>query len=289
MINLATYQHPSSSFLQAVIDSKRKGRNEVAPYYKDRIILLVPRLIPAYQEYDSAFSQLTLHTVIAKVSFNSLEKADALKLYNYNSKPFTHLKNLIISRPNNYEINTCQYCTINSINTLDHIMPKDDYPEFAVHPKNLIPACSQCNSYKTNKWLNGGIFEFLNPYFHYLPLQQFLFANINYTNNTFEVSFYLSNPNNTIDAALFSIIQNHYRNLHLLERFKSKANEIISEFENTIIGNLTRLNLFDALHCARTTVQLEQARLGFNHFEAIIKLELCNGVAFQQYCKVKGY
>lgn len=72
-------------------------------------------------------------------------------------------------------MDTCQYCTLNSVNTLDHIIPKENYPEYAVHPKNLFPACSQCNSKKSNKWLdNNNNFEFINLYSHDLPNLQYL-------------------------------------------------------------------------------------------------------------------
>lgn len=289
MINLTSYQKSSASFLTLVINSKRKGKDETPPYYKDRILNLSPIILQAYSIYDTAFLYNNLHTVTSNINFSDSQKSDALKLYKYDTRPFTILKNAIITRPNNYELHTCQYCAINSINTLDHIMPKDDFPEFAVHPKNLFPACSQCNSYKSTKWMTNGVFEFLNPYLHLLPSEQFLFASVNYLNNTFDVSFYLNNPNNIIPSYLFNIIQNHYRNLHLLDRYRKESFKIISEFENTIRGALTVQSLNDALNCARITVQLNQAQFGFNHFENILKLELCNGIAFRQYCQAMGY
>lgn len=289
MIKLIGYQHCSIDFLNKVVGSKRLRQNELPPFYKHRIIDLIPMVSPAYQVYDIAFLQNQLHTVTASVSFTPDQKADALQLYDYSTKPFTILKNAIITLPNNYEVYTCQYCTIGSINTLDHIMPKDDYPEFVVHPKNLIPVCSQCNSYKSEKWITNGIHEFLNPYLNILPRDQFLFANINYVNDTFEVNFELRNPNFAIPIYLFNVIQNHYRNLHLLERFKNQSSKIISEFENSIKGSLTNQSLDQAIDCARATARFNQGILGFNHFENIIKLELCNGVAFRQYCQVMGY
>ena len=233
MINLNPFQDSSTGFLNEVVSSKKKRKNETPPFYKDRIIPLSKMMLPAYQIYDAAFLQNTLHTVTASINFTSDQKSDVLKLYNYDSKPFTKLKNEIISRPNNYEVHTCQYCTISSINTLDHIMPKENYPEFVVHPKNLFPACSQCNGYKSTKWMTGGVFEFLNPYIHRLPTEQFLFANVNYVHGTFDVRFYLDNSNHLIPTYLFNVIQNHYRNLHLLERFKNESlnrTEFVGDF-----------------------------------------------------------
>lgn len=289
MINLNPLQDPSVGFLNEVVSSKKKKKNETPPFYKDRIIALSQIILPSYQAYDAAFLQNTLHRVTASMTFTSNQKNDLLNLYNYGSKPFIKLKNKIISRPNNHEVHTCQYCTISSINTLDHIMPKENYPEFVVHPKNLFPTCSQCNSYKSTKWMTDGVFEFLNPYLHHLPNEQFLFANINYVNDTFDVRFYLDNSNNLVPSYLFNVIQNHYRNLHLLARFENESYKIISEFDNSIQGSLTTQSLDNALNSARASIRLNQATFGFNQFENILKLELCNGVAFRQYCQVRGY
>ncbi|MDP4544541.1 HNH endonuclease [Psychrobacter faecalis] len=289
MINLNPFQNSSTEFLSEVVSSKNKRKDEIPPFYKDRVIALSKMMLPAYQSYDAAFLKNELHTVTASVRFTADQKSDVLNLYNYNSKPFTKLKNKIISRPNDHEVHTCQYCTISSINTLDHIIPKESYPEFVVHPKNLFPACSQCNSYKSTKWMTDGIFEFLNPYLHHLPTEQFLFVNVDYINNTFNIDFYLDNSDNLIPSYLFDVIKNHYRNLHLLKRFKNESYKIISEFDNSIQGSLTTQSLNNALNSARASISFNQNTFGFNQFENILKLELCNGVAFRKYCQTQGY
>lgn len=289
MINLTPYHFDSEDFLETVVKSKKKGKNENPPLYKDRIVPLSQKILSYYPVYDSAFSTNSLHTITACNLFTDSEESDLLKLYKYSSKPFTLLKNAIVSRPNNREDHTCQYCTINSVNTLDHIMPKDDYPEFAVHPKNLVPACSQCNGKKSKKWITSGVFECLNPYLHQLPPVQFLFARVVYNNNTFDVNFYLDNQNNVLPTYLFNVIKNHFRNLDLLERYKESSSKIISEFDNSIKGSLTTQCLQNALISARKTIQLNQTEFGYNQFENILKLELCNGQAYIQYCQAQGY
>ncbi|MCJ8510816.1 HNH endonuclease [Acinetobacter lwoffii] len=288
MINLNSYNGDSISFLQEVVNSKKRGKGEQFPFYKDRITLLFPVLKSAYHVYDAAFTSNDLLYLVPLSSIDTNQKDDLLKLYKYGSKPFIKLKNAIISLPNDYELNTCQYCTINDVNTLDHIVPKESFPEFVVHPKNLIPVCSECNSYKSNKWIKDGNFEFINLYLHKLPYQQFLHVDLKYVNNTFSVKYFLKNTHN-IDAILFNIIKNHYDNLKLLNRFQGKANQIISEFENTIRGSLIKLSLKDSLECAKATITYEQSRLGMNHYENVLKLTLCDSLAFMEYCRDKGY
>lgn len=51
-------------------------------------------------------------------------------------------------------------------NTLDHYLPKDTYPEFAVSPANLFPMCDICQGAKGTKLLNADSERlFLHPYF----------------------------------------------------------------------------------------------------------------------------
>ncbi|WP_368877959.1 HNH endonuclease [Proteus mirabilis] len=285
MINLTPYSDSSISFLRSIINSKNRGD------YKDRISNLFNSLNTYYQNYDTSFDNNTLNLIQQSLIFSDLEKKDLLKLYNYSSKPFANFKNQLLKLPNGRDMDTCQYCTLNSVNTLDHIIPKENYPEYAVHPKNLFPACSQCNSKKSNKWLdNNNNFEFINLYSHDLPNLQYLFANINLIGNTFNVNFELRNENN-INEDIFMLIERHYINLDLLNRFKSKSNEKIAQFENIIISNIESFDILlsSSLNSALVAVNKSRLIFGANHWEQILYLGLINGSAFRTYCNNKGY
>ena len=39
----------------------------------------------------------------------------------------------------------CPFCGIGTVSTLDHYLPKSKYPALAITPKNMIPACRDCN------------------------------------------------------------------------------------------------------------------------------------------------
>ena len=41
--------------------------------------------------------------------------------------------------------NRCPSCGQRDVKTLDHYLSKDDYPELAVFPANLVPCCFECN------------------------------------------------------------------------------------------------------------------------------------------------
>ncbi|MDX7543082.1 HNH endonuclease, partial [Serratia marcescens] len=87
------------------------------------------------------------------------------------------------------------------------------------------------------------------------PNLQYLFANINLIGNTFNVNFELRNENN-INEDIFMLIERHYINLDLLNRFKSKSNEKIAQFENIIISNIESFDILlsSALNSALVAV-----------------------------------
>lgn len=71
---------------------------------------------------------------IHKDDFESLYERPPVALKSY-------LKNL------RYGLNgACPMCGRDNLGTLDHYLSKANYPEFSLFSKNLIPACSRCNT-----------------------------------------------------------------------------------------------------------------------------------------------
>lgn len=59
---------------------------------------------------------------------------------------------------------TCPYCgNIGTPDTIDHYLPKADYPEFSIFSDNLVPSCFHCNNNRKDK---PNIKETMHPYFH---------------------------------------------------------------------------------------------------------------------------
>lgn len=58
-------------------------------------------------------------------------------------------------------------------NTLDHYLPKEDYPEFSITPVNLFPMCDTCQGFKGTLTVdNDGRRYFIHPYFDDFAEQQ---------------------------------------------------------------------------------------------------------------------
>lgn len=60
----------------------------------------------------------------------------------------------------------CPMCGRDNLGTLDHYLPQSTYPEFCFYTRNLIPACSRCNTARGNavKGIAGGA-RALHPYY----------------------------------------------------------------------------------------------------------------------------
>ncbi|MFJ9530863.1 HNH endonuclease [Streptomyces cyaneofuscatus] len=59
----------------------------------------------------------------------------------------------------------CTLCGQGLADTLDHQLPKDGYPLFAVAPDNLVPACRSCNTNKRDDVAVVAEEQTLHPYF----------------------------------------------------------------------------------------------------------------------------
>lgn len=178
-------------------------------------------------------------------------------------------------------ISTCQNCTVDSANSLDHILPKSSYPEFIVNPLNLFPCCTTCNSHKLDAIENDSGQKFLNLYLDDLTKIQYLFLEISLDENKeLDFSYYLENPDNKISQEFFSVIENHYNKLHLFERFKLKSIEYLSELESKISAFRRRLSVEDIILDLTTAIDEEKDAYGHNHWKCILESTLINSHLF---------
>jgi 5-methylcytosine-specific restriction endonuclease McrA len=214
------------------------------------------------------------------------EHKDAL-LSMYDSK-----KALIIKfRKRFFEINKqtynnlCPYCVISESDTTEHILPKEDFPEFAVDVLNLIPCCSLCNSIKDNDIIDkSGERLFLNFYTDFLPDTQFLFVDIT-AKPDINFEYRLENVNNKIDANLFGLIERHYNKLNLLSRYKEKAIQSFAEITNTYLAqgfkNEASYDIF--VNTQLKACAMNNAAYGINHWKMVLENACATSIVFKQY------
>jgi hypothetical protein len=110
-----------------------------------------------YQNYDDNHGN-----VLGIASLKLSDNLEAALIKHYNSPPIsiTYLNKLRDSSPD-----VCPMCGGFHPTTLDHILPKDDYPAWSLYSKNLVPACG-CNM-KRGSAVKGSTqgARVLHPYF----------------------------------------------------------------------------------------------------------------------------
>lgn len=277
MRKLNSHNGDSFEFYKDVVASKKNSPQD--PTYKDRLQNHEATVSGQFEDYDDGFDTGDLASLI-NYGFAGQDKKDLIKLYSYKSKKMQELKIAVTTTERNRLLSTCQNCTISEVNSFDHFINKDEFPEFSVHPKNLFPSCTKCNSYKGEEWREYGKIKYLNLYLDELPEEQYLFVDVNVINgDVVTTDFYLDNPNG-IDPVFFSRIENHYGNLYLCNRFKENADSVITSLENTISTHVGGLSLEDIIDLIVKKSKKDMAYYGYNYWKSILEIALINNDNF---------
>jgi hypothetical protein len=279
MRNLKPYDGSTTDFFDSVIAGRNKSKKD--PHYLTRIAGYRLDVLTAYKEFDVHFTANTLMAA-ASAGHKSPVKEDLIKLYHYKAKIFQDLKTKLTTDEYKRLINTCQNCTINAVNSFDHLLPKDDFSEFAVNPKNLFPSCTECNGYKSTNYQSGGNALFLNLTLDILPNEQYLFAKAVVSGAEIEVEYELDNPNG-IAPGVFGVIASHYGRLHLTKRFNENSGDIITELINSILTYKDELSETKVRETVISKAERDMKKFGKNYWKARAVIALINSHTFYQY------
>lgn len=274
MKNLVPYKEDCFEIHKTAVNNKQNGE------LKERLLVLNPAIREEYDKFIQKFNAHQLNTLIPNSGI-ALSKDDLLSLYRYQSKTITLVRESIRKLQIKTIISTCQNCTLDSANTLDHLLPKSNFPEFIVNPKNLFPCCSTCNSYKLDAIANAGPQKFLNLYLDELPHEQYLFVDVFMDPyNEIDFHFFLNNIDSRIDPELYSVIENHFAKLHLFERMRLKCIEYISELETKILVFKPRLSIDEIISDLIVAANKDKEAYGFNHWKCILEITLLESPIF---------
>lgn len=276
MKNLKPFSGNTHTFLDEVISTKKNSPQDIN--YKDRVNILTPNVKLLFDSFDMT-DNANNHVSLSPFGYTDQNKIDLLKLYTSNNSKLIKFKKSATTVLDNRLMNTCQYCSIDPIFSLDHIVPKNEFPEFAVNPKNLFPSCTTCNSYKSENWRNNNKTLFLNLYLDILPQVQYLYTDLNFSAGEVKPTFYLSNINN-INLDFFELLESHYTKLNLLNRFSSKCDDIISELKNSINGNKLFLNRVQIVQVIQSKINDDKVCFGINYYKSILEETLIHNDNF---------
>lgn len=265
--------------LRNIIKSKNRP-------YKGRLERIRATVKKRYDEYDAHSDQLENLTR----SHISGVNADALiKCYTSRTTEMSSLRDELLY-PDLEDFDACPFCGIGEPTTLDHYLPKEDFPEFSVLAKNLIPICGVCNSnYKGTKWIENNQRLFIHTYYDIFPDKYFFNALIT-INRKLTIDF---QPITVAEEPYFStLFNNHFKKLSLTKRYRVRAASEISRkrrsLERILINGGTYIDVARSLENEASELEIEYSK---NHWKPVLykalssSVDFCNGGFRKQVMK----
>lgn len=268
MKNLTPIDPPFEYYFNKIVDGKNNTVKKKPNATKQTLISLKGAIVKHYKDYQTNFNNNTLLKLPIS-TYVGTQKEHLLQAYTGGGAALDGLKAFIKAAQPTQLQGTCQYCGISIPNTIDHYVPKDDFPEFAVMALNLVPCCGECNGYKLSYWNDSGKRGIINFYSDNIPNVRFLFVTLAWSRHLVMPTFYIKNSNN-INTTLFFTIEKHFERLHLLKRYKDQSNDFITETIDSVVSNATNPDCNIISNNLRENASKIEYRLGVNSWKAVL-------------------
>jgi hypothetical protein len=225
-----------------------------------------------FECYDTCFANDTLHNLEA-ADVTTTQKTALLDLYSFNMKPFQELLIELTTDENNRVSKLCPNCTINNVQSLDHCIPKTEFPEYSDNPKNLMQCCMTCNGKKSSIWRTDSTRTFLNLFIDEIPDSQFLYVEGELIDGIPVFNFRLEQPEG-MDDLMYARIERHYIGLDLLNRFADNSSDVIDELSFSIKSlfnnHISKYQIRDAVI---SSALMLQRKFGRNYWKSLLHIE----------------
>jgi len=145
--------------------------------YRTRVLGVADQVAEAAREYDHKAVAAELHLFPRQGGVGNVTTEDMKELYTQHLVPSKQAGRAIYDKIlNSAPYGRCPLCDVGTANTLDHHLPKNEYPILAVTPNNLIPACPWCQGKKLTFYPESAEEQTLHPYFDDFDAQPWLTA-----------------------------------------------------------------------------------------------------------------
>ena len=164
----------------------------------------------------------------------------------------------------------CPLCSIRTVASVDHYLPKSLYPVLAITPMNLIPSCNNCNEDKDKAYPQTQYDQSLHPYFDNINNENWIKASVQKT-NPISLVFY-SDPPKSWNNILKKRATHHFKLYKLHEVFSSHA-------ITHLIGHLALFRQLDSSILKSTLWDFHVSNkvgLGVNSYQSILYYTLFN-------------
>ncbi|WP_411101583.1 HNH endonuclease [Streptomyces sp. cmx-4-9] len=192
-------------------------------------------------------------------------------------RPLHGLRELLFraAKPANYQ---CPLCRRTQVCVLDHFLPKDTFPEYAILSDNLVPVCDRCNRLKGAYCDRESGLLMLHAYFDQAPDEEVLIASVQ-VSGTVSISFSLNKPD-SLNCGLYRRIERQFDILQLLEFYQKEAvSELTDQIElyDLVFTSQGSSGLIKTLE---TLAYGTEKKRGVNHWKAALYRGLARSADF---------
>lgn len=125
----------------------------------------------------------------------------------------------------------CPFCGVGTVSTLDHYLPKTEYPTYAITPYNLVASCADCNKKKEAMIMSTKENKLIHPYYDNFDDEIWLKTKIIFTDEIV-FSFFVEKPI-AWSQEKYQRAKNHFQKLGLNSLYVSHCGEEFAEYEYT--------------------------------------------------------
>lgn len=230
-----------------------------------------PELLTVGEHYTEAAITGELHTIEPinntaefpdPVAVNTLIKSDLIKICDQylvaQKKPARKIYDALL----NAAKERCPFCGgIGTPRNLDHFLPKTHFPQFAILPYNLVPACRDCNmDGKAQAYATNAEDQIIQPYIDDDKFfsEQWIYASYNLAPNGSPGEFeYFVVPPNTWSGIERQRVQKHFEDFNIAKRYATKAAEQLGTI-------LTQINFLRQLGIGDQEIITDFLQLGID-------------------------
>ncbi|SAK99936.1 hypothetical protein AWB78_05856 [Caballeronia calidae] len=189
-----------------------------------RLNVIQNTLLATATNYDQHAKAKALHLIPRVAGVGAVTKDELQKLYSEQMSATkgaarAYYDALRSAAPNQ----KCPLCGIGTVTVLDHHLPKSKYPDLAVCPFNLVPACDFCNNAKRAKFPRNVEQQTIHPYYDDFTQEQWIYAKLD-TASAPVLVFFVKTPANWSDDDRYRA-QRHFDVVKLGHSFTVNAND----------------------------------------------------------------
>lgn len=195
----------------ALIAAKRSPR-------KEHLKAVKADVLAAYRDYTGVAPEVGSLRAVQL----TLDQAQSLiHAYEAETVPMAELR-AILTKP--ILAARCPFCGLSEASTLDHYLPKEKTPQFAVFSRNLVPCCPLCNTRKRDLVVakSTNVRQFVHPYFDHVPSLQFVGLNVNLLRDALELDYWVRRPQG-MPEKVFQQLKSHFTLLDLGNRYRKMS------------------------------------------------------------------